>query len=120
MEGEPALSVTKNDNGSYDAYATFNVKVTNTGSVAGKTPVQIYGQAPYTEGGLEKVAVQLLNYEKSEVLEPGESQTVPVKVDLQYIASYDSEAENADGTKGTYVLDPGTYYFAAGNGAHLA
>jgi beta-glucosidase len=120
MEGEPALSVTKNDNGSYDAYATFNVKVTNTGSVAGKTPVQIYGQAPYTEGGLEKVAVQLLNYEKSEVLEPGESQTVPVKVDLQYIASYDSEAENADGTKGTYVLDPGTYYFATGNGAHLA
>ena len=116
-EGDPIYSVQTNSNGSVTATATFNVKVTNTGSVAGKTSVQIYGQAPYTPGGLEKSAIQLLNYEKSKVLQPGESETVSVKVDLEYIASYDSSLNNGEGS---YVLDPGTYWFAVGNGAHDA
>ena len=45
---------------------------------------------------------------------------VSVEVDLQYIASYDNTYDNGDGTVGTYILDPGTYYFAMGNGAHDA
>lgn len=117
FEGDPVFDVQKNKNGSVDAYATFNVKVTNTGSVAGKTPVQIYGQAPYTLGGIEKSAIQLLNYEKTKLLQPGESETVAVKVDLEYIASYDSSLNNGEGG---YILDPGAYYFAVGNGAHDA
>ena len=48
------------------------------------------------------------------------SQVVSVEVDLQYIASYDNSFDNGDGTFGTYVLDPGKYYFAVGNGAHDA
>lgn len=106
--------------GTPNVYVTFPVTVTNTGKVAGKTPVQIYGQAPYYEGGVEKSAIQLLNFEKSSVLEPGASEVVNVKVDMQYIATYDMSFQNADGTTGTYILDPGTYYFAAGNGAHDA
>lgn len=82
--------------------------------------MQIYGQAPYIAGGVEKVAVQLLNFDKSSLLAPGESEIVPVKVDLQYIASYDESYENADGTTGAYIMDPGSYYFAVGNGAHDA
>ena len=117
FEGEPEFNVKKNDNGSIDATATFKVKVTNTGDVAGKTPVQIYGQAPYTEGGLEKSAVQLLNYDKTQVIQPGESEVVTVVVDLQYIASYDVDLNDGEGG---YVLDPGAYYFAVGNGAHDA
>lgn len=121
MQGEPTFDISVDaETGAPNAYATFNVKVTNTGSVAGKTPVQIYGQAPYIAGGLEKSAIQLLNFEKSDLLQPGESQVVPVKVDLQYIASYDENHDNGDGTTGTYVMDPGTYYFAVGNGAHDA
>jgi beta-glucosidase len=116
FDGEPVFNVAKNDNGSIDATATFNVKVTNTGDVAGKTSVQIYGQAPYTAGGLEKSAIQLLNYDKTQVLEPGDSEVVTVVCDLQYIASYDSELNG----EGGYVLDPGMYYFAVGNGAHDA
>ena len=88
--------------------------------MAGKSIVQIYGQAPYTEGGVEKSAVQLLNFGKTDTLKPGESQVVSVEVDLQYIASYDNTYDNGDGTVGTYILDPGTYYFAMGNGAHDA
>ena len=118
-EGEPEINVTKNGDVT-TATATFNVKVTNTGDVAGKKSVQIYGQAPYEQGGIEKSAIQLLNYAKTDLLQPGESQVVSVDCDLQYIATYDSSFDNADGTKGTFILDPGTYYFAFGNGAHDA
>lgn len=121
FEAEPVYEIeTDPETGVCNAYATFNVKVTNVGDVAGKSIVQIYGQAPYTQGGIEKSAIQLLNFEKSDTLQPGESQTVSVKVDLQFIASYDENYDNGDGTMGTYILDPGTYYFAVGNGAHDA
>ncbi len=118
--GEPEVSISQNENGATEVFYTFNVEVTNTGDVAGKTPVQIYAQAPYYENGIEKSAIQLINYEKSPVIQPGETVTVPVECDLQYVASYDMEYENADGTTGTYILDPGKYYFAVGNGAHDA
>lgn len=121
FEGEPEFNVsTEPETGVCDATAVFHVKVTNTGDMAGKSIVQIYGQAPYTEGGVEKSAVQLLNFGKTDTLKPGESQVVSVEVDLQYIASYDNTYDNGDGTVGTYILDPGTYYFAMGNGAHDA
>lgn len=121
FEGEPEFNVSTDPETSVcDATAVFHVKVTNTGDMAGKSIVQIYGQAPYTEGGVEKSAVQLLNFGKTDTLKPGESQVVSVEVDLQYIASYDNTYDNGDGTVGTYILDPGTYYFAMGNGAHDA
>lgn len=121
LEGEPVYEIeTDPESGVTNAYASFNVKVTNVGSRPGKTSVQLYGQAPYVTGGLEKSAVQLLNYEKTKELQPGESETVTVKADLQFMASYDSSYDNGDGTKGTYVLEPGSYYFAVGNGAHDA
>ena len=71
-------------------------------------------------GGVEKSAIQLLGFDKTPTLQPGESIVMPIKVDMEYIASYDSTYDNGDGTTGTYILDPGTYYFAAGNGAHDA
>ncbi|MBQ9166406.1 MAG: glycoside hydrolase family 3 C-terminal domain-containing protein, partial [Oscillospiraceae bacterium] len=121
IEGEPVFDISIDpETGAPSAYATINVKVTNTGNVAGKTPVQIYAQAPYTQGGIEKSAIQLVNFEKSSVLEPGASEVVPVTIDLQYIASYDESYDNGDGTTGTYVMEPGDYYFAVGNGAHEA
>lgn len=90
------------------------VKVTNTGSMAGKTPVQVYYQQPYTPGGLEKAAICLGGFEKTEVLEPGASQQVTVTVSKRDMASYDYK--NA----GTYVFEAGDYYFAVGNNVHDA
>lgn len=101
----------------HDFTMTFKVKVTNTGNVKGKDAVQIYGQAPYIAGGVEKSAIQLLAFDKTEELEPGESQTLEIKVDMQNIASWDSTAKDG---KGSYILDAGDYYFAIGNGAHEA
>ena len=96
------------------------VKVTNTGDVAGKDVVQLYVQTPYIEGGLEKASIQLLDFGKTEVLEPGESQTLEIEFAPEYMASYDEKAVKEDGTEGAWVLDSGDYYFTIGNGAHEA
>jgi beta-glucosidase len=95
--------------------ATLTVTVTNVGDTySGKDVVQVYAQAPYVQGGVEKASVQLCGFAKTDVLAPGASQTLTVTVDLDDIASYDYQNEK------TYVLDAGTYYFAIGNGAHDA
>ena len=96
------------------------VTVTNTGDVAGKSVVQLYVQAPYKQGGLEKAAIQLIAFEKTDSLEPGASQEVTVEFDPLYFASYDETATKADGTLGAWTLEDGDYYFAIGNGAHEA
>jgi beta-glucosidase len=101
-----------------DHSATVTVTVKNTGKVAGKNAVQVYAQSPYTDydkqNKVEKAAVQLMGFEKTKELKPGESQELTVKMDLQYLASYDYV--NAK----TYIMDKGDYYFALGNGAHDA
>ena len=99
---------------------TANVTVTNTGDVAGKSVVQLYVQAPYKQGGLEKAAVQLVAFEKTAVLEPGASEDVTIEFDPAYFASYDENAVKENGTQGAWVLEDGDYYFAIGNGAHEA
>ena len=48
---------------------TVTVRVTNTGTAAGKDVVQLYAQQPYTAGGIEKSAIQLIGFEKTDVLE---------------------------------------------------
>lgn len=94
------------------------VDVTNTGDVAGKEVVQIYFQSPYTEydkeNGIEKAAVELCGFDKTEVLEPGASETVKINVPREELACYDSN--NAK----TYILDAGDYYLTAAKNAHDA
>ena len=96
--------------------AEVTVTVTNeTPSIAGKDVVEVYAQAPYTEGGIEKASVQLCGFAKTEVLdEENPEQTLTITVDLSDIASYDYENYK------TYVMEKGDYYFAIGNGAHEA
>lgn len=99
---------------------TAVVEVTNTGDVAGKCAVQLYVQVPYITGGVEKSSIQLLNFGKTDVLEPGATETVTIEFDPMYMASYDEDVVKADGTQGAWILDEGTYYFTVGNGAHQA
>lgn len=99
----------------------FTVTVTNTGDTySGKSIVQVYAQAPYEDGMVEKSSIQLMGYGKTKELAPGETETIVVSIDLQNLASYDDAHDNGDGTYGTYILDAGNYYFALGNGAHDA
>ena len=83
------------------------VEVTNTGNFEGKKTVQVYVTAPYSKNGLEKSAVTLVGFAKTDTLKPGKSQTVVVEFNVQDMASWDSNADN--GTKGHYVLDSGEY-----------
>ena len=103
---------------------TASVTVKNTGDVTGKDAVQLYVSLPYTEydkeHGIEKAGVQLLDYAKTAEIAPGESQTITIEADMQYMTSWDASCDNAAGTKGCYILDAGTYYFTLGNDAHDA
>lgn len=103
---------------------TAEVEVTNTGDVAGKDVVQLYTSVPYTdydiEHKVEKAAIQLLDYEKTELIEPGASETITITADAQDMASWDSTCSNEAGTNGNWILDEGTYYFTVGNGSHEA
>ena len=96
----------------------FTTTVTNTGDVAGKDVVQLYMQSPYTDydkaNSIEKPAVELVGYAKTDLLAPGEKQTVTVIVDKESMKAYDADGE------GTYIVDAGDYYFTAGTDAHAA
>ncbi len=107
-----------------DRTVTAQVTVTNTGDVAGKDVVQLYVSVPYTDYDranlVEKSEVQLLDYGKTEELQPGESVTLTLTADAQDMASWDSTCANEAGTTGNYILDAGDYYFTIGNGSHEA
>lgn len=96
----------------------ISLKVTNTGNAKGKEAVQIYMQSPYTaydiEHGVEKSAVELVGYAKTGELQAGASEVVTVTVPKQSMKSYDEYGA------GTYIVDAGEYYFAAGKNAHDA
>ncbi len=87
----------------------IKVKVTNTGSVAGKDVVQLYGHAPYTTGGVEKSEENFLDFAKTKLLKPGESQELELEFDPYYLASYDYKDLNGNGNKG-FELDKGQDY----------
>ena len=93
------------------------VKVTNTGSVAGKDVVQLYWSAPYYAGGIEKASKVLCAFDKTKMLEPNESQELVLKFNMQDFADYDFMDSNDNGFKG-YELDAGEYSLVLGKNAH--
>jgi len=91
---------------------SFDVTVTNTGDVAGKDVVEVYYNPPYTNGGIEKSAANLIEYAKTDLLDPGASQTITISFALEDMASYDTYGE------GCYVLDDGDYEISINTDAH--
>jgi len=105
----------------YDAATqtyTVTVKVTNTGTEPGKETVQIYVSSPYTQydidNKVEKASVSLVGFEKTDILEKGQSETLTIEIDGDYVASYDAYGA------GTYIMDAGDYYFTAATDSHNA
>ncbi len=111
---EQTLDSVKTDGDSVE----MTVTVKNTGDTEGKSVVQAYAQTPYgkyeKENLVEKSAIQLMDFAKTDLLAPGESQTLTLSCDKYLLASYDYT--NAKG----YVLSEGTYYAAIGENAHDA
>jgi len=109
-----------NDNGDE---ITVTVKVTNTGDTyAGKEVVQLYYTAPYTdfdiENKIEKPVIVLAAFDKTELLEPGESEEVQLTFAKEEMASYCYMHENPDGTVGSYVLEEGEYEISLRKNSH--
>jgi beta-glucosidase len=96
---------------------TTRVKVTNTGKVAGKDVVQIYFSAPYTKGGIEKASTNLVNFGKTDILQPGESQVLTIQFVAQDMASFDDVDKNNNSFKG-YELEKGDYTITANRDSH--
>ncbi len=91
---------------------SFDVTVTNTGSVAGKNVVEVYYNPPYTNGGIEKATANLVAFDKTDVLEPGASQTLTISFKAEDMASYDTYGEAA------YVLEAGDYIISINSDSH--
>lgn len=90
----------------------FSVTVKNTGAVAGKEVVEIYADLPYTNGGIEKASANLLDFGKTQLLDPGASETIEFSIPVENLASYDYK------TNGCYVLDAGDYVISANKDSH--
>ena len=84
---------------------SLTVAVKNTGNVAGKDVIQIYTHAPYTNGGVEKAWYSLSAFQKTNVIEPGETKNYKLEFTFREIASWNTQ-------KGYYVLDKGEYEFS--------
>ena len=95
-----------------DGQISVDVEVTNTGDVAGKDVVEVYYEPPYTNGGIEKSSANLIEFAKTDLLQPGESQTVTVTFSIEDMASYDENNAKA------YVLEKGDYAISINSDSH--
>ena len=95
-----------------DGQISVDVEVTNTGDEAGKDVVEVYYNPPYTNGEIEKSSTNLIEFEKTNLLQPGESQTVTVTFSIEDMASYDENNAKA------YVLEKGDYVISINSDSH--
>lgn len=86
---------------------TASVKVTNTGSLAGKEAVGLYIKAPLGSFK-DKPSRELKEFGKTRLLQPGESETLNFSVPVRQLASFNSEKSRWETAKGDY-----TAYFGA-------
>ncbi len=96
----------------------ISIDIKNVGGKAGKEVVQIYFQSEYTDfdkqNGIEKSAVNLVEFAKTEIIEPNGSETVNMEFPLTDMNVYDAKINK------TYILEQGDYYITAANNAHAA
>lgn len=95
-----------------DGVISFDVTVSNTGSVEGKDAVEVFYNPPYTNGGIEKSVANLIAFEKTDLLAPGESQTIKLSFAVEDMASYDYS------NGGSYVLEQGDYTISINEDSH--
>ena len=96
---------------------SFTVEVENLGDVAGKDVVQLYYNAPYTAGEIEKAHVVLGDFVKTASIEKNGKVTVTLDIDVRDLASYDYSDANNNGFKG-YEVEEGEYTFYITKNAH--
>ena len=111
------VSISTNSIGSQDTTITVRVKVTNTGSTAGKDVVQLYNHALYTEEEIEKADAVLVGYTKTGIIQPNASEEVEITIDAKDLSSFDYNDANGNGNSG-YELEEGTYSLSVRSDSH--
>ncbi len=106
------------DGDTTDGTANVTATVKNTGDVAGKEVVQVYFSAPQmgkNEGDpkLGKPAKELAAFDKTDLLDPGESETLEMSFKISDMSSYDDTG--VTGHKSAYVMEAGNYDIYVGN-----
>lgn len=100
-----------------DSYIV-TVDVKNAGNTAGKDTLQVYLQKPYMdydrENSIEKSAVELAAYCKTDVLKKDETKQYTLEVKKNQLRTYDRENQQ------TYIAEGGDYYFTLGTDSHDA
>ena len=94
----------------------LEVTVTNTGACPGKEVVQLYVSAP--QGALGKPARALCAFQKTDLLAPGQQQTLLLTCNSRDFASFDDTG--ATGYPFAWVLEPGAYTFYVGGDVRSA
>ncbi len=92
-----------------DEKIEFSCDIKNIGKRAGKQVLQVYCEAP--QGKLGKPKKVLVGFCKTEVLEPGRSETVKIEINPYFYSSYDDTGKVC---KSAYVLEAGKYTLKAG------
>ena len=121
MAGETAI--VPGDTFTDQTKITIPVTVTNEGSVPGRDVVEVYVEVPYyghevgVTDAIEKPAVQLAGFGKTNVLEPGASETIEIEIDPYDFASYDCYNANDNDFSG-WELERGEYTFSLRTDAH--
>lgn len=93
-----------------------SVTVKNIGAVAGKEVVQVYVNPP--QGLLGKPVRNLVAYGKTSILNPGESETLELTIDMSKSASYDDSG--VTGHPSCFVLEAGYYEYYVGSDVRCA
>lgn len=96
----------KISNGKFKDKLTVSVTVTNTGKVSGKEVVQLYIKAPVTT--VEKPFQELKRYAKTQLLKPGESETIEFTVNPMDLASFWTGKSQWIAEKGMYEIRIGS------------
>lgn len=94
----------------------LTVRVTNTGRVPGRDVVEVYYEPPYTNGGIEKASVNLIDFAKTEIIPAGGSELVSFTLSKESMASYDEDCLKT--ANGGYVLEAGEYKVTVNADAH--
>ena len=89
---------------------SIEIEVTNIGKVSGKEVVELYARCP--QGKLSKPLMSLVAFDKTEELNPNESEKLTLSVPIYSLASFDDTG--VTGYKYSYILEKGEYKFFIG------
>ncbi len=81
------------------------VDITNTGKVAGKEAVQLYITAPAQQ--MQKPAIELKAFGKTNMLQPGQKQTLSFEINSKDIASFNTPSSSWIAEAGKYIVKVG-------------